>query len=80
MIQNGVTGFITKGLNVEDFTAAVSRIIDDPKLLVAMRVNARKAVEGRDWSEAFKKFWAMSPEVMPDFLEAVKNGAIFTTK
>ncbi|MGB8356775.1 MAG: glycosyltransferase family 1 protein, partial [Chthoniobacteraceae bacterium] len=62
LIQNGVTGFITKGLDVGDFTAAVLRIIDDPKLLASMRVNARKAVEGRDWSVAFKKFWAMSPE------------------
>jgi glycosyltransferase involved in cell wall biosynthesis/predicted metal-dependent phosphoesterase TrpH len=61
LIRDGVTGFITKSLDVEDFTAAVRRIVDDEKLLATMRVNARKAVQDRDWSEAFKKFWAMSP-------------------
>jgi glycosyltransferase involved in cell wall biosynthesis len=61
LIRDGVTGFITRSLDVEDFTAAVRRIVDDEKLLATMRINARKAVQDRDWSEAFKKFWAMSP-------------------
>jgi glycosyltransferase involved in cell wall biosynthesis len=61
LIRDGVTGFITKSLDVDDFAAAVRRIVDDEKLLATMRINARKAVQDRDWSEAFKKFWAMSP-------------------
>jgi glycosyltransferase involved in cell wall biosynthesis len=62
LIQDGVTGFITKSLDVESFTAAVQRLIDERKLREIMRVNARRAVESRDWSAAFRKFWATSPE------------------
>ena len=39
----------------------LQRIIEDPKSRKAMGENARRSVEDRDWSEAFKKFWAMSP-------------------
>lgn len=60
LIQSGVTGFITKSLDVEDFTAAVQRLAGDRALRETMRANARKAVQDRDWSEAFRKFWAMS--------------------
>jgi glycosyltransferase involved in cell wall biosynthesis len=63
LIQDGVTGFITKSLDVEDFASAALRLINESKLRDVMRVNARRAVEDRDWSVAFKKFWAMSPEV-----------------
>jgi len=62
LIQEGITGFITKSLDVEDFTAATLRLVNEDKLRGIMRMNARRAVETRDWSAAFKKFWAMSPE------------------
>lgn len=61
LVENGRTGFVTKSLDVADFTAAVQRIVEDPKLREAMAKNARRSVETRDWSEAFRKFWALSP-------------------
>ncbi len=61
LIENGKTGYVTKSLDVDDFTAAVQRIIEDPTLRKTMGENARRSVEDRDWSEAFKKFWALSP-------------------
>lgn len=61
LIQNGVTGFVTKSLDVGDFADAARRLVTDCKLRETMRRNARKAVQDRDWSEAFDKFWAMSP-------------------
>ena len=61
LVQDGKTGYITKSLDAGDFATAISRLVDDKKLRETMGKNARRSVEDRDWSEAFKKFWAMSP-------------------
>ena len=60
LVRNGVTGYVTRSLDVEDFTTATERLVADPALRETMRANARKAVQDRDWSDAFAKFWAIS--------------------
>ena len=58
LIEPGATGFVTRGLDVEDFTRAVSRLADDPALRAKMRDAAVKAVASRDWCDAARRFWA----------------------
>ena len=60
LVRNGVTGYVTRSLDVEDFTTAAERLVADPVLRDTMRANALAAVRDRDWSEAFARFWAIS--------------------
>jgi glycosyltransferase involved in cell wall biosynthesis len=60
LVKNGVTGYVTRSLDVEDFTTATERLVADTGLRDSMRKNARAAVQDRDWSEAFARFWANS--------------------
>ncbi|MDB6149889.1 MAG: rfaG [Chthoniobacter sp.] len=60
LIVEGVTGYITRSLDVEDFTAKVAQIVNDPARRQAMSIEAHRAVQGRDWAEAARRFWAMS--------------------
>jgi glycosyltransferase involved in cell wall biosynthesis len=53
-----VNGFVTRGLDVEDFTRAVGRLADDGVLRAKMRAAAVKAVASRDWRDAARRFWA----------------------
>ena len=57
LVENGVTGFITRSLDVEDFTGAMLRLVPDTALRKTMGENARRAVQDRDWSAACDKFW-----------------------
>jgi glycosyltransferase involved in cell wall biosynthesis len=58
LIEPGATGFVTRGLDVEDFTRAVSRLVGDESLRARMRDAAVKAVANRDWCDAARRFWA----------------------
>jgi glycosyltransferase involved in cell wall biosynthesis len=60
LVKNGVTGYVTRSLDVEDFSIATERLVADPALREIMRKNARAAVQDRDWSEAFAQFWSNS--------------------
>jgi glycosyltransferase involved in cell wall biosynthesis len=60
LVKNGVTGYVTRSLDIEDFTTATERLVADPLLRETMRTNARAAVQDRDWSEAFARFWSIS--------------------
>ncbi|HEX4083682.1 MAG TPA: glycosyltransferase [Chthoniobacteraceae bacterium] len=60
LVKNGVTGYVTRSLDVEDFTAATERLVADPGLRQTMHANALAAVQDRDWSEAFARFWSTS--------------------
>ncbi|MEQ1853914.1 MAG: glycosyltransferase [Chthoniobacteraceae bacterium] len=57
LIDPGVTGFVTRGLDAEDFTRAVSKLMDDPALRAKMRDASAKAVAHRDWCDAARRFW-----------------------
>jgi glycosyltransferase involved in cell wall biosynthesis len=60
LVKNGITGYVTRSHDIEDFTTATERLVADPVLRETMKVNARAAVQDRDWSEAFAKFWSIS--------------------
>jgi glycosyltransferase involved in cell wall biosynthesis len=62
LVSNGVDGYITKWLDVQDFAAAVECLLNNAPLRESMSHNALTRVENRDWQEAFTRFWAMSPE------------------
>ncbi|HEY5894570.1 MAG TPA: glycosyltransferase [Chthoniobacterales bacterium] len=62
LIHHGEDGFVTRSLDVTDFSAAIQRLIADPELRRQMGVNARARVGERDWTRAFEKFWGMSEE------------------
>ena len=60
LIDGGVTGLITRGLDVDDLAAAIFRLAQDPKLRASIGAAGRRAVESRSWAGAFEKFWAGS--------------------
>ncbi len=60
LVENGVTGFITRGMDVDDLTAAVIRLGRDPALRAKIGEAARRAVETRSWATAAEKFWTNS--------------------
>ena len=62
LIRQGETGFITRGLDVDDFTRALQRIVEDGELRRTMSGNAVRAVQDRDWGVAVQQFWDSSPE------------------
>ncbi len=62
LVIPGVTGYVTRALDVQDFTDAVVRIVKDEALRKSMSLAAREAVQDRDWAEAGRRFWAISPK------------------
>jgi len=60
LVKNGVTGYVTRSLDVDDFSIAMERLVTDADLRKKMQVNALAAVQDRDWSEAFARFWSAS--------------------
>jgi glycosyltransferase involved in cell wall biosynthesis len=61
-VGHGRDGFVTKALDVGELAESIRRLALDPALRERMGSAARARVETRDWSEAFEKFWAASPE------------------
>jgi glycosyltransferase involved in cell wall biosynthesis len=62
LVQHGKDGFVTKSLDSTELAGAIRRLVEDPSLRQHMGLAARGAVESRDWTEAFEKFWHESPE------------------
>jgi len=62
LITHGSNGYITRALDVADFTAHVEKIARDPALRQAMANEAHRTVQTRDWAEAGRQFWAMPGE------------------
>ena len=62
LIEHGVTGYITRALQVDDFAQHVGRIANDPDLRRNMSLAACRAVQDRDWAEAGRNFWASSAD------------------
>jgi glycosyltransferase involved in cell wall biosynthesis len=59
LIVHGVTGLITRALDVEDFTRQVQELAGDSSLRQSMGIEAHRTVQDRDWADAAQKFWAM---------------------
>lgn len=62
LVENGVTGIVTRALDAEDFAAAAERLVTDAALRKTMREAARRAVQDRDWPAAGRRFWGESGE------------------
>ncbi|MEY2545056.1 MAG: hypothetical protein QOG48_173 [Verrucomicrobiota bacterium] len=60
LVQNEANGLVTKSHDVEDFTAAVRRLVQDRQLRVRMGEQARASVVDRTWPGAFAKFWSLT--------------------
>jgi glycosyltransferase involved in cell wall biosynthesis len=58
LVEAGVTGEITRGYDVDDFSAAVVKLARNPELRRGMRDAAMKSVANRDWADAARRFWA----------------------
>lgn len=58
LVQPGVTGEITRGYDVDAFTAAVLKLASDPKRRAIMREASIASVANRDWLDAARRFWA----------------------
>ncbi len=53
LVDHGISGLVTRGLDVDDFAKATRWLLSDPALRCEMGRNARKAVQDRDWARAF---------------------------
>lgn len=62
LIDHGVTGMITRGLDVEDLAATIERLGRDAAWRARIGEAARRVVETRSWAAAAEKFWTMSEE------------------
>jgi glycosyltransferase involved in cell wall biosynthesis len=62
LIEDGVDGLITKGLDLDALTAAITKLCDDAPLRKKMGEASRARVAERDWNRAARLFWEGSEE------------------
>jgi glycosyltransferase involved in cell wall biosynthesis len=62
VVEHGVTGLVTKALDVEAFAEAVRTLAADADLRVRMGTAARASVADRSWPWAFQRFWAATAD------------------
>ena len=62
LIEDGVDGLITKGLDLDALTAAITKLCDDAPLRKKMGEASRARVAERDWNRAARLFWEGSQE------------------
>lgn len=62
LVRDGETGFITRGGDAADFAHGLEQLARDPALRARVGAASRRAVEGRNWTGAFERFWAGSEE------------------
>lgn len=58
LIVHGRTGFVTHALDTDDFAEHVARLAADADARHSMSIEAHRAVQDRDWTEAGRRFWA----------------------
>jgi glycosyltransferase involved in cell wall biosynthesis len=62
LVEDGVDGRVTKGLDLDALTAAVRQLAEDETLRKRMGEASRARVAERDWSRAAGLFWEGSAE------------------
>ncbi|MDQ6624785.1 MAG: glycosyltransferase [Verrucomicrobiota bacterium] len=60
LVEDNVDGLITRARDVDDFSAAIRRLVRDRALRAQMGTRAREKVVTRSWPNAFQKFWALT--------------------
>jgi glycosyltransferase involved in cell wall biosynthesis len=58
LVEDGVSGFVTKALDAAEFAGAIEKIATDAPLRARMAQAARESVAHRSWPNAFQRFWA----------------------
>ncbi len=58
LIEHGVSGYVTRALDVEDFASHVATIASDSKLRQSMSAAGRRSISDRDWADAGRRFWS----------------------
>lgn len=62
LVDDGVDGLVTKGLDLDALTMAIKKLSDNESLRNEMGQASRSRVAERDWSRAARLFWEASPE------------------
>jgi len=62
LVEEGIDGRITKGLDLDALTAAVRQLTEDESLRKKMGKASRARVAERDWARAARLFWEESAE------------------
>jgi len=57
LVEDGISGLITKARDVEDVTRAITLLVSDRNMRTRMGEKARQSVVDRSWPDAFQKFW-----------------------
>ena len=57
LVENGVTGFVTRALDVDAFADAVARLVADGNLRRTAGEKARLSVADRSWASAAMRFF-----------------------
>lgn len=57
LVEDGVSGIVTKAHDTDDFARAINRLAGDATLRARMGEKARQSVVDRSWPGAFRKFW-----------------------
>lgn len=57
LVEHGVSGFVTRGNDVEDFAKAVAQLAGDAELRARMREASIQSVSMRDWRDAARRWW-----------------------
>ena len=57
LVNDGITGIVTPGRDIDAFTGALEKLLTDADLRKQMGRAARDAVANRNWAGAFKRFW-----------------------
>jgi glycosyltransferase involved in cell wall biosynthesis len=67
IIQDGVSGFLTKPLDAEDLAARLERLLDSREMRMEMAQHAIQRAETYYWSKILQNLFASYNEVMQDF-------------
>ncbi|MEP6808961.1 MAG: glycosyltransferase [Chthoniobacterales bacterium] len=62
LIEENVTGFVTKAHDPHSFAEAIKILVLDPARRAEMGRRARQSVVERSWPAAFQKFWAATDQ------------------
>jgi glycosyltransferase involved in cell wall biosynthesis len=75
IIQDGVSGFLTKPLDAEDLAARLEQLLDCREMRMEMAQNAIQRAETYYWSKILQNLFASYNEVVQDFRRHKKEHA-----
>ena len=64
LVEDGISGLITKSRDAEDVARAITLLVSDRELRARMGEKARQSVVDRSWPDAFRKFWHTTESIV----------------